>query len=616
MAGRFKVGAEFSAIDRMTKPIDKIQRRLNKFTRLSSVRVQKLGQSFKKTGAVIGKSIAIGTTVAGAALTASILKTAELGDEAAKTARRLGITAESLQELRFAADRQGVSAGLLDSSFTALQKRVGELKAGAGSLYGFLKKTGDKAFAEQIARAKDTGEAFELVTKRVNEIEDPLKKAAFASAAFSRAGVNMLKFMEAGQDGIAKLRMEAQKYGAVISDRAAAQSEVFVDSLTNLKAALTGIGKTFSSKLIPFLSDAMQGFADFWAMNKKIISVGMDKFLKFLVDTFRAVRPGVTDLFKSLKQLFEAFWEAVNSLLPKVNAETADVSRSINLLTGAFSFLADTLTEVFRFISRFSAFIKPLITTFLIYKGLVITLVAVTKAWSVAQGILNAVMAANPFTLILIAVAALTTGIILLVQHWDTVVAAFKTGVEMIWNFLSGLLDNPFIAAAGVLFLPFLAIPALIVKHWEPIKGFFTSLWTEITANFMAAWENILSFFVGVWSRLNAVFSSGVEIVMDIVKPLESAIAKVGDLFSGLGVVFGGSEGDVTESPDSRGSTGAVSDSPQVITQAAQVSRAIEEIRETSSAELLIKDETGRAELSRSRPAPGVKIAMASSGGR
>ena len=125
MAGKFSVEAQFRAVNKMTKPISQMQRQVKNFTRLSTMRVAKIGKAFKKTGVMMGKALAGGILVGGAALGASILKTAELGDEAAKTARRLGITAEALQELRFAADRQGVSNSLLNSSFTALQKRVG-----------------------------------------------------------------------------------------------------------------------------------------------------------------------------------------------------------------------------------------------------------------------------------------------------------------------------------------------------------------------------------------------------------------------------------------------------------------------------------------------------------
>jgi len=610
---RFGIAASFTAIDRITKPITRMQRRVKKFARLSSMRIAKMGKVFLKAGAFMGKAMAAGAGVAAIAVGALISKTAALGDEVGKTSRMLGIGAEELQELRFAADRQGVASKTLDSGFLALQKRVGELRSGTGALYTFLNKTGDKAFARQLINAKDTGEAFDLMTKKASEIKNPLDKAAFAAAAFSRGGIKMLKFMEAGAEGIKKLREEANKYGAVMSTQATQESETFIDSLTNLKSSLGGIGRTFAGKLIPFVSDAMQKFADFWALNKDIINAGMDKFLSFLGNTFRAIKPGVVALFQSVKQLFGAFFEAVSSILPEFNTEADDLSDGINTLTGGLKFLADIGVKAFQFIKNISPFLKPLITTLLIYQGLVIAIALVTKGWAIVQGILNAVMAINPVTLIILGIIALIVIIVMLVKNWDAVVAAFQTGAAKIWDFLSGLLDNPFIAAIGTIFLPFITIPALIIKHWEPIKAFFIDTWNSISEIFTQGIDFITTAFSLVSDKLIKDFEPVKAFFIDTWNVIMGGIKSVTGFVSGIAAKFGITIGGEKEE-ETEGSPGA-SPAGQVITRSEQTRRTIEESRQTSTAELLIRDETGRGELRRNQPAGGVKIAMASSGG-
>jgi len=594
MASRFSVEAQFKAIDSLTKPISKMQRRIKKFAALSARRVAKIGKALKKAGAVMGKAFIAGTAIAAAAIGAVVLKTAALGDEAAKTGRLLGITAESLQELRFAADRQGVSNSTLNSSFIALQKRVGELKSGTGSLFSFLKKTGDEAFAVQIAGAKDTGEAFDLIVKKINTIEDPLKKAAFASAAFSRSGIKMLNFIEAGEEGIKKLREEARKYGAVISNEAAEQSELFVDSLTNLKASLTGVGTAFATKITPFLTDAAQRFAEFWALNRDIIGLGMDSFLSAVGDTFKAIKPGVIALFLAVKNLFSAFTEAIGSLLPEFSGETLKFSDVVNTLTDSLKFLADIGIKAFDFIRSISPFLKPFLAVLLTYQGILLAIGLVTKAWGVAQVILNAILSANPISLIVIGIAALIAIIVLLIDNWDAVVSAFKTGALLVGDFISGILDNPFFTTIGLIFLPFITIPALIIKHWTPI--------TE--------------FFIGLWNKLEEVFSSGIEFIKSLIGgPILSTI---GGLFKKFGFTFNGENNQsesATDSPTTAPAGGLPASSPQAVTQAASTQRILSESRETSTAELLIRDETGRAELRNNSPLAGVKIAMSSSGG-
>ncbi len=586
MASRFSISARFKGLDSISKPVSKMGNAIAKFTRRSNRKIAKLGKNFKKLGSFMGKAVIGGAAIAAAAIGAVVFKTAALGDEMATTSRLMGITAESLQELRFAADRQGVSAGVLSSSFLALQKRVGELKSGTGSLFSFLKKTGDKAFIRQLSLAKDTEEAFELITAKAATIEDPLKKAAFASAAFSRSGIAMLSFMEAGVDGIKDLRLEARKYGAVISNEATEESEVFIDSLANLTSSLSGIGKTFATKLIPSLTTAMQRFADFWALNKDIISVGMDKFLSFLGDTFRAIKPSVVALFQSSKKLFGIFFEAVSSLLPKFTVETSDLSDGMKSLLGFLKTMVDVGVKAFEFIKFISPFLKPFLTFLLIWKGLLIAIAVATKGWAIAQGILNGVMAVNPISLIIIGIAILITAIIFLVANWDSVIAVLKN----VWDWFSKLLDNPMIAAAGVIFAPFITIPALIIKHWEPIKTFFVDLWDGIINSF----TNGVEFITSIINKVDTFIENKVGGIIDT----------IGNIAAKFGIDLGIGKGETEENK---------TETPQVISPAERVARSIEEKTSVTKSTLTIKDESGRAELEQGKGG-GIGLQLVTSG--
>jgi len=59
-------------------------------------------------------------------------------------------------------------------------------------------------------------------------------------------------------------------------------------------------------------------------------------------------------------------------------------------------------------------------------------------------------------------------------------VAFALSGIRKIWTGFKSLLDNPFFAALATIFLPFLTIPALIQKHWEPIKALFGWIWDKL----------------------------------------------------------------------------------------------------------------------------------------
>ncbi|MEM9423170.1 MAG: phage tail tape measure protein [Spirochaetota bacterium] len=124
---------------------------------------------------------------------------------------------------------------------------------------------------------------------------------------------------------------------------------------------------------------------------------------------------------------------------------------------------------------------------------------AAVGAWSLAAAHLAAFW---PIYAIAAGIAAVIAVGVLLYKNWDSVKAfgatvwnGFTSGIKTAWDWLSGVLNNPLIAAAGVVFAPFIAVPALIVKHWGKIKEFFAGLFGGIKAG----WDKVSGFFTKVF---------------------------------------------------------------------------------------------------------------------
>lgn len=340
-----------------------------------------INKKFGGLGA-LGLSFGAGYAIKKTLQTASAV--AKVGDEAAKTGRLMGISAESLQEFRFAADRQGVSAEMLDKSLIALQKRTGELKSGTGSLYAYLNKTGSKALLRQLRNVKGTEEAFNLLQKAIADTKDPTQKAALASNAFSRSGIEMLKFLEAGEEGIKGLREEARKYGGVISNEAAAASEKFVDAQTNMRFALKGLTNTLGSALMPEIQKIFERITEWIAANREVVRSKIESFAK------------------------------------KVGS--------------ALSFLAKNAGKIVTVLKIFAISLIALKAAMAIIKvgmagydaALWVQEKALNKATR-AQWKHNLSMLASPFTWIVIAIVAVVAAIGLLIYYWKDIVNWVKT---------------------------------------------------------------------------------------------------------------------------------------------------------------------------------------------
>ena len=302
MAQRFTVSTIFRAMDHMSGPMSKMQRNANRAMKGISG-----GVRFLKTAA-----IGIASVLATGAVGKAINDFQKSGDEIAKTARMLGLSAETLQELRFASDREGISAEALTTAFRLMNKNVGDLKAGQGELYSRLKLT-NPALARQLRTVQGSEEGFTILIDAISKETDVTKRAALAQAAFGRSGQELIKLAVGGTKGLEALRVEARKYGGVLSNEAAAAAERFNDSMTNLKASLTGLKNVALGGLIEQLQPMIQGFAEWIAINKQLIGQNLGRIVGVIGNVFQQVGPIILRL---LEKLLPALAKIVDTALP------------------------------------------------------------------------------------------------------------------------------------------------------------------------------------------------------------------------------------------------------------------------------------------------------------
>ena len=143
---------------------------------------------------------------------------------------------------------------------------------------------------------------------------------------------------------------------------------------------------------------------------------------------------------------------------------------------------------------------------------------AAVGAWSLAAAHIAAFW---PIYAVVGAIAAVVAVGVLLAKNWEAVKAfgatvwnGFVAGAKAVWGWLSKVLDNPLIATAGVIFAPFIAVPALIVKHWGKIREFFSKLFGGIAAGWGKV-KGLFSWLPGMGKKsgqaLGETFAGGVE---------------------------------------------------------------------------------------------------------
>jgi len=336
-ANKFEIAAIFKAVDRVTGPVRAITRSVQTMT----APMRRVGRAVSSiadvsgfrnvTGAVHGLGRSVGGLsrhlssvagplgmIGGAATIAGITKLttgyATAGDRIAKFSRQVGLSAEAYQELKYAADRSGVSASDFDTAMDGLSRRLGEAKAGTGSLVSFLNKT-SPALLQQVQGAESSEEAFELLTKAMSKVEDPSKRAAMAAAAFGRSGGAMVNLMAGGNAEIGKLRAEAKRLGMVIGTDAAGQAEAFVDSMTNFKAAANGLGNVLGGQLLPQIQPLLDGLTKWITANRELIASNITAVVQQFSEFLRSVDwGGVWESVKNVTSGIAAFVDRIGGV--------------------------------------------------------------------------------------------------------------------------------------------------------------------------------------------------------------------------------------------------------------------------------------------------------------
>ena len=236
----------------LKKSLQKAQTQTDKFR-------SRAGLAFKAV-----RTAALGLAVAGgASLVAFGVKAVQsfvgTGDELDKMSKRLGISVETLSELKFAAEQSGAS---LDD----IEKAVKKLSSSVFDANNGVKASADafQALGLNAAMLQDLSpeEQFLAVTKALAQVENASTRAALAQDVFGRAGTTLLPLVAEGAEGLEELRQRARDLGITFTTGAAAKAADFTDALNELKLSIGGLGNVVAEKIVPALTNLLNWFTD------------------------------------------------------------------------------------------------------------------------------------------------------------------------------------------------------------------------------------------------------------------------------------------------------------------------------------------------------------------
>jgi hypothetical protein len=207
---------------------------------------------------------ALGGALAGIAaagsLAALVDRSISAADATAKTADKIGVGVEALQELRYAAQLAGIEQRTLDMALQRFTRRTAEAAKGTGEARDALAQMGI-ALKDNSGRIRRTEDLLGDVAEAFRNIPDPAERVRLAFKLFDSEGVAMVGMLADGADGLETMRARARDLGIVLEDDLVRDAERARDELDTLGRVISANLTRAVLDLAPVIADASSGLA-------------------------------------------------------------------------------------------------------------------------------------------------------------------------------------------------------------------------------------------------------------------------------------------------------------------------------------------------------------------
>jgi hypothetical protein len=310
---------------------------MDKARRESSKRMKAIKADAVKLGRDIGIALAAGAT-AFSALIKSAINTA---DEMSKLAQSTGLSTEALSQLDYAAKLSGVND--LGGSLTKFNRTIAEAAQGTAAQADAFKALGIDVRSADGA-LKDSETLLLEVAEAFSQYEDGAAKTAVAMDLFGRSGANLIPLLNAGADGIAEMRKEADSFGLTLDAATGKAAEAFNDNLSRMGEMVRGVALRSAAELLP----AMEGVSSVFVDTLKDTEA-VDKAMAGLAMTFKTVvSAGIV-----VKNAFDIVGKSLGAMAAYVTTlVTQGFSAAQKLNQELYDDIASDFTDIFENINK------------------------------------------------------------------------------------------------------------------------------------------------------------------------------------------------------------------------------------------------------------------------
>lgn len=256
-----QAGSEFGEAEKQTDDFgDAVKKSANQAEDAGG-RFEKLGGVLKGIGMAMGAALAaIGTAAVGAgkALMDMSVNAAAYADEILTASTVTGMSADSLQAYKYAAELVDVSMETLTGSMAKQLKSMASARDGSDKFASAYEKLG-VSVADSNGSLRDSDAVYWETIDALGKVANETERDALAMQIFGKSAQELNPLIAQGSAGIAALTEEAKRMGAVMSGDSLNALGAFDDSIQRLKAGGEATKNMLGTVLLPQLQQLADG---------------------------------------------------------------------------------------------------------------------------------------------------------------------------------------------------------------------------------------------------------------------------------------------------------------------------------------------------------------------
>jgi len=590
-------------------------------------RFEKLGGVLKGIGVAMGAAMAaIGTAAVGAgkALVDMSVNSAAYADEILTASTVTGMSTDSLQAYKYAAELVDVSLETLTGSMARNVKSMSSARKGTGEIADAYRQLGISV-TDANGNLRDSETVYWETIDALGKVSNETERDALAMQIFGKSAQELNPLIAQGSAGIAELTEEARRMGAVMSEDSLNALGKFDDSIQRLKAGSAAAKNMLGTVLLPqlqvladdgvaLLGEFTRGLSEAngdWTKISEVIgnTVGslvsmlmenLPKLIQVGLDIVTSIGGAIVDnlpviidaavqivitllqaLIDALPQITEGALQLVLALVQGIiDNLPALVEAAVQMIVTLAAGIGDALPELI------PAVVEAII---LICETLInnmdqILAAAFAIIEGLAQGLLNALpKLVEALPRIIASIIDFVTsnlpkiidlGIALTVQLAAGLIKAIPELVKSLPQIIAAIIEGLGKAAVSVV-----EIGKNIVRGiWEGIKSLGSWLWDKVSSFFCGIVDGVKN-FLGIRSPSTVFEGIGGNMALGIGEGFDKAMARVADDMQNAVPM------DFNISPDinvnERGGSGGLASGPLVVVQQ-MIVRSEDDIRRIS----------------------------------